>query len=106
MEPKYTAIDTVNEVDLVDFTPTKFTLDDGTHIYCLSIVLVRDKPREINDILTGTVTDSLEEMAVIINTILSTGMFDGKQIAMKTVMMISDRDEPEPIDWETYGVEV
>jgi hypothetical protein len=103
---KYTDIDINNEVDAVDFMPAKISMGDGTYLYGLTITLVRDEPREIAGIFTATVTDSLEEMAKKINTIMSTGMFDDKEIILKTTMIVSDQTENETVDWESYGVAI
>ena len=106
-ETKMVDVDLINDVNLIDFQPSKF-VDDEEEIYSLSIVAVQDDPRTINIIHTNTVTMSLNEMAEVIQTLLETGMFDGNSIMMKATMHIFEGEDysTEEFEWEDYGLVV
>ena len=108
-ETKMVSVNLINDINLIDFQPSKF-VDDEEEIYSLSIIAVQDEPRTINIITTNTVTMSLNEMSEVIQTLLETGMFDGNTIMMKTNMHVyaneGDDYSTEEFNWEDCGLVV
>jgi hypothetical protein len=103
IQAKMITVDLDKEIDIVDFMPTKYITDDGKMYYGLSIVCVQDNPRTINAIHTNIYTDTIEEMAQKINSILDTGMFTGNFITNET-QIITALEDNETLKWKEYGV--
>jgi len=104
-DPTMVTIDLTADIIIVDFVPVQLVTDEGEIYYMLSIVCVQDTPHIINDILTNIFTDTLEEMALKINAILNTGMFDGLAIALETELIVVPGDNVH-LNWKDYGVVV
>jgi hypothetical protein len=105
-------VDLMKDIDIIDFMPAKIVGGNKT-IYHLSITCVQDKPRVINAIYTNISTETLEEMAEKIQSLIDTGMFDGNNIVSKTTMDVfeytesnTDNHTTEEIDWLSHGVKI